>query len=281
MYHGTLHGGFTVFGGRKDYWYFTKDKKYADTFEGRKANGQLYPDTKDGIEKGYYSPHRYKVYMNVKNPFITEDVDVVEDALYWDKSLAGRLRKNGYDALMLNDMSQVIVLNANQIKEVSNLTPTDDPDIRYSLRDPEAEKAAEVVRKENEKLKEDVQRLRDLLKLQRQVTGGTKFIDSSVTEAARYLKQAGGARGNTAELAKLLNTFYESFARDREISWENVREYAQTDTRLNRTVFIIFVSGSVNLRCHSADLLEAPGEVTLVGIAQGIADLPDAGTGLA
>ena len=133
MYHGTMHGGFTVFGGRKDHWYFTNDKKYAYTFEGRKANGQLYPNTKEGIEKGYYNPQRYTVYLNVTNPFITDDVDIIEDALYWDKSLAGKLREKGYDALMLKDMSQVIVLNANQIKNVSNKKPTSNPDIRFSL----------------------------------------------------------------------------------------------------------------------------------------------------
>lgn len=132
MYHGTMKGGFTVFGGRKDYWYFTNDKKYAYTFEGRKANGQLYPNTKEGIEKGYYNPERYTVYLNVTNPFITDDVDVVEDALYWDKTLAGKLREKGYDALMLKDMSQVIVLNPHQIKNVTNKRPTSDPDIRYS-----------------------------------------------------------------------------------------------------------------------------------------------------
>ena len=144
MYHGTMHGGFTVFDGGKDYWYFTNDKKYAYTFEGRKANGHLYPNTKEGIEKGYYNPQRYTAYLNVTNPFVTDDIDVIEDALYWDKSLAGKLREKGYDALMLEDMSQVIVLNPNQIKNVSNKKPTPDPDIRYSLsEDSEGRKLSE------------------------------------------------------------------------------------------------------------------------------------------
>ena len=133
MYHGTMRGGFTVFDGGKDYWYFTNDKKYAYTFEGRKANGQLYQNTKEGIEKGYYNPQRYKVYLDVKNPFVTDDIGIIEDALYWDRTLASKLREKGYDALMLEDMSQVIVLNQSQIKNVSNKKPTADPDIRYSL----------------------------------------------------------------------------------------------------------------------------------------------------
>lgn len=133
MYHGTKKGGFTVFDGGKDYWYFTKDEKYADTFEGRREDGEYYPIVQEGIDEGYYTPQKYAVYLNVKNPFITDDIDVIEDALYWDKTLSEQLRKQGYDALMLEDMSQVIVLNPNQIKNMDNTNPSEDNDIRYSL----------------------------------------------------------------------------------------------------------------------------------------------------
>ena len=132
MYHGTRNGGFTVFDGGKDYFYFTNNRRYAYTFEGRKANGQLYPSTREDIEAGLISPQMYEVYLNVTNPFIAEQ-DVVEDALYWDRSLAQQLRDRGYDALMMKDMSQVIVLSPEQIKNVTNRTPTSNPDIRYSM----------------------------------------------------------------------------------------------------------------------------------------------------
>ncbi len=133
MYHGTTRGGFTVFDGGKDYWYFTNDKKYSYTFEGRKQNGQFYPYTKERMEKGQATPQRYKVYLNVTNPYIA-DIDTVEDALYWDKTLASLLREKGFDALMVEDMSQVIVLNANQIKNTTNKNPSASDDIRNSLK---------------------------------------------------------------------------------------------------------------------------------------------------
>lgn len=44
--------------------------------------------------------------------------------------------------------------------------------------------AAEQIRKENGQLKEDVSRLREMLKLQRTVTNGTKFTRTSVDAAA-------------------------------------------------------------------------------------------------
>ena len=98
----------------------------------------------------------------------------------------------------------------------------------YSLRDPSAEAVDKALRQENEKLKEDVQRLRDLLKLQRQVTGGTKFTKSSVEAAARYLKQAAGAKGDTKELSQILNSFYEFVATAKDLTWEDVKEQAKS-----------------------------------------------------
>lgn len=155
MYHGTRNGGFTVFDGGKDYFYFTNNRRYAYTFEGRKANGQLYPSTRADMEAGRISPQRYEVYLNVTNPFIAEQ-DVVEDALYWDRTLAQQLRDRGYDALMLEDMSQVIVLSPEQIKNTDNRNPTSDPDIRYSLKDDgdEAERRLDALRQERDELTE-------------------------------------------------------------------------------------------------------------------------------
>lgn len=136
MYHGTKRGGFNVFGGRHDFWYFSDSKKYAMTFAGKKKNGQYYDSMREGIKSGAYTPKIYEAYLSVQNPFITEDKDIVEDALYWDDTLAETLRQKGYDALMLKDMSQVIVLNPEQIKSATDNIGTFDrnnPDIRYSV----------------------------------------------------------------------------------------------------------------------------------------------------
>jgi len=199
MYHGTLHGGFTVFG-RKDYWYFTNDKKYAYAFEGKKANGQLYPHIKEGVESGAYTPARYKVYLNVTNPFVTDDIDVIEDALYWDRSLASKLRDKGYDALMLEDMSQVIVLNANQIKNTTNKKPTSDPDIRFSMKD------QEQLLEENAKLKEVNQELQEQFKTTKFAQVDKKSLDAF---AKKLLKdyQSGADIDETRDALNELYTY--------------------------------------------------------------------------
>lgn len=70
----------------------------------------------------------------------------------------------------------------------------------------------QALEKENTQLKEDITYLKDLLKLQRTVTNGTKFTKTSVEVAAQMLKQNANTKGDTEELVGLLNTFYEEIA---------------------------------------------------------------------
>ncbi len=84
-----------------------------------------------------------------------------------------------------------------------------------------------VLEKENENLREDVVQLKELLKLQRTLTHGTKFTKTSVEAAARRLKGQVGAKGDAKELAGLLNSLYEYIAGGTEITWESVSEKAQ------------------------------------------------------
>ena len=97
----------------------------------------------------------------------------------------------------------------------------------WSQRDTDRQKVNEALEKENAKLREDVTELRELVKLQRQVTNGTKFTKTSVEAAARYLKQNANSKGSTQELAKLLNSLYEYIASTKELTWEGVKEQAQ------------------------------------------------------
>lgn len=121
-----------------------------------------------------------------------------------------------------------IAFEPEQVKDVGNTSPTSNPDIRFSQRDVGRQEAVtQALEKENAKLREDVAELRELVKLQRQVTNGTKFTKTSVEAAARYLKQNADAKGSTQELMKLLNGLYEYIASGKELTWEGVKEQAQ------------------------------------------------------
>lgn len=101
------------------------------------------------------------------------------------------------------------------------------PDIRYSIGSKTDGAVQAFLEKENEALREEVAQLKDLLKLQGKETHGTKFTPSSVESAARYLKKNAGAKGDTKALTKLLNSFYEYIATEKELSWDGVREQAK------------------------------------------------------
>lgn len=92
------------------------------------------------------------------------------------------------------------------------------------------EKVNKVLEKDNLKLQEDNAYLKQLLKLQKEVTGGTKFTKSSVEAMARQLKTKANASGDTKELSAILNSFYEFIATSKEIAWEDVMEHAQEAT---------------------------------------------------
>lgn len=98
---------------------------------------------------------------------------------------------------------------------------------KFSERDPELERVNRVLEKENAELKYDISYLKELLKLQKKVTGGTKFTKSSVEASAGQLMKYANAKGDKAELVKLLNSLYEYIAKGKELTWDGVVEMAQ------------------------------------------------------
>lgn len=89
------------------------------------------------------------------------------------------------------------------------------------------QKANKQLEKENAKLQEDNQYLKELVKIQKTLTGGTKFTKTSVEAAAKTLKAKANANGDTKALAKLLEDFYGYIAKGDEVTWESVMERAR------------------------------------------------------
>ena len=103
-------------------------------------------------------------------------------------------------------------------------------DIRYQQRSyaPTAEELglSKDIEKENEKLRADAARLRELVRLQSKQTHGTKFTKTSVEAAASRLMKTFGMTRGKSELAKMLNGFYEYIASAEELSWEDIEAEA-------------------------------------------------------
>ena len=164
---------------------------------------------------GYFETHIPEYYMQrIANKFSEE------------------LKRRGYDGILQSLYGdEVVAFEPEQIKLTSNKNPTSDPDIRYSERDPEmAEQQMEVLKaieKENAKLREDNQYLKELVKIQKEVTHGTIFTKSSVEAAARVLKKYANAKGDTAVLAGLLQDFYGYIANGKATTWDDISDKAK------------------------------------------------------
>ncbi len=187
------------------------------------GDGFYFTDKKK-LAKGY-GKNVYPVYLQIKNPYIATESDAY-------KLRSTNLQAQGYDGVILHAPAGDVYMvpNNTQIKSATENIGTFDgtnPNIKRSAREHINADAAEQIQKENEQLKEDVSRLREMLKLQRTVTNGTKFTRTSVDAAARLLKQNAGAKGETRELAGLLNDLYEYIAKGEELTWEGVKEAAQ------------------------------------------------------
>ena len=178
----------------------------------------------------------YAVYVNAVNPY---EIDARSQTLHGADlypTIEAGMKDGGYDSVIVRNArvgahgetgDVVIIKDGGQVKLTSNKAPAEGGDIRFSERDPEIEKVNRVLSKENAELKYDIAYLKELLKLQRQVTGGTKFTRSSVEAAAGQLMKYANARGDKKHLAGLLNNVYEYIAGGKELTWDGVKEAAQ------------------------------------------------------
>ena len=120
---------------------------------------------------------------------------------------------------------------SNQIKNIDNLNPTENEDIRFSNRDPEAVKQLEKVNaqleKENAKLKEDYAEIKELLSLQSKVTGGKLVKRSSVDALAKRLIKGLDLTGNRTEFTDLLMDAYSYIQGSEDVTWEEVSSRIQ------------------------------------------------------
>lgn len=265
MYHGTPSGDFTVF---RDGSYFTSDKAYADGYQNPNAS-MLRPNKPVSSPKTFAvylnikkpfdlrDPETKRIYIEeyIKggnavgiNPYLPDGEYQKIQTVDWTEGedLRDFLQDNeyDYDGLILDEggtggygdsvksrgMSYV-VFSPEQVKDVDNTKPTENPDIRYSDRDPLQKKTLEELEKENSALREDMKQLKEWNKLQKQVTGGKMLTSRSVEAAARYLKKLFYAGGDAKELAQKLSSVYEYILNDPESTWEGVREAAEPAIR--------------------------------------------------
>ena len=91
----------------------------------------------------------YPVYLSLKNPYIIRMFDPQKQNK--DKVLPSRttLERRGHDGVIgytLNDTKEIVVFNSNQIASVTNLRPTESPDIRFARREDEESRVDKMLK---------------------------------------------------------------------------------------------------------------------------------------
>ena len=80
----------------------------------------------------------------------------------------------------------------------------------------------ERLRKENEKLRTDIERLREMNTLEKRVTNGAIFNTNQIGVAAGHIRNISKSNIDKVELMKSLKGFYSCIAESPELAWEDV-----------------------------------------------------------
>lgn len=97
---------------------------------------------------------------------------------------------------------------------------------KLSDRDPEAVKRNQILEKQNEDLKDTVQYLKELVKLQGKVTDGTVYSRNSVEWAGKQMMKEAGAKGDIRELTGILEKTYRAMGEGSEDMTQLIDEAA-------------------------------------------------------
>ena len=197
---------------------------------------------------GVQGSGNYKVYLNLTNPLVID-----ADGHSWDdieyngqttttRDISKHAKENGFDGVIFNNLydnalhaagderfiqsTVAVAFNSNQVKSVANNNPTKNADIRYSDRDNVSvyDKMGETNRlaKENEQLKEDVERLKERLKIERQVTNGNYFNRNQLDAVAGHIRKIANSDYSKKDLVSLLDGVYSYIAHSPDLNWDDL-----------------------------------------------------------
>lgn len=155
----------------------------------------------------------YEVYLNIENPLVVDaqgnswESIPFEGDIVTSNWIAEYAQSLGYDGVIINNVydygiyasqreqkpqTDYIVFNSNQIKDVNNLNPTENPDIRYSFADEDEAKSKiayeDAIDNSFEALEYYEQRLADLTDEAAENRPIKKFSEDRITEFYAGLK---------------------------------------------------------------------------------------------
>ena len=191
----------------------------------------------DASRRAIYEDARYDELSDAEDALIDEWEEEAKKIEARSKEIITRdLEANGYDGVIIlydkgsfgRSTDTYIALHPEQVKSATDNIGTFDgsnPDIRYSSRT-NPDTALSRLEKQNERLQEEMDYLKQLVKIQK--SGNKDFIldRNSVKKQAGKLMDAVNAKGDREALSRMLNDFYHRMHTDSEITWDAMQEDA-------------------------------------------------------
>ena len=213
-----------------------------DYIEGLKNNMRQTPYLaidEEGQVRGHEGRHRMRA---LEKKGITSAEIVIEFCFN-----SGHINKNyNSDGTRLRTVKNTVIENqmgTGQTVEINNIIPLNndhkaeilecygekfatDNDIRFSDRENESiyDKMGETDRlvKENEKLKEDISRLNERLKIEKQITHGNYFNENHLNAVAGHLRKIASSTYSKESLITQLKDVYSYIAQSENLVWDNL-----------------------------------------------------------
>ena len=153
--------------------------------------------------------------------------------------ITATLIQNGYDGVILKydegsfgkKTDTYIALDSTHVKSATNNIGTFDKassDILYADREEtsvyDLMGERDRLLKENEEFKADIERLKERLELERQVTHGNHFNQNQLGSVAGHLRNISRSNMDKVQLMRQLRDVYAYIAHNHELTWEDVFE---------------------------------------------------------
>lgn len=133
------------------------------------------------------------------------------------------------DQILPHTKSASEIKKSTSINSLSQIPENVNSKFSEKMGKAEYEKVIKSLEKDNAALREDVNDLKELVKVQGKVTHGEVFTKTSVEAVAKKLARDFGMRGEKTELVKMLNEYYSSIASsasDSNLNFTDVMENA-------------------------------------------------------
>ena len=221
------------------------DKKYTNIQLEPSSEGQLFAmwheDDNPKMKYGTFTKEELKDKFGEKIGIFNFADDTYIGVIYLDKNGNNiptstddcilHAKNNGYDSVIFNNIkdmgrfaddykeSQVVaVFNSNQVKNVDNLNPTDNPDIRFSLKEdsPITNNTIAEITSKNEFLADEIKNLEDML------TSGRMFFKANQRELFQVYDEI-------AKEYKINNYSKKQFADNMNILFEYIADVDNPD----------------------------------------------------